>query len=62
MATAQMRAHQSDPELLLGLQYALANSYAATPELRHTWLQAMARNHRNDGNFSEVTKIDFMQL
>lgn len=54
MATAQMREHNNDPEMLVDLQHSLANSYASTPELRHTWLETMARNHARDGNFSEV--------
>uniref|UniRef100_A0A665W9E6 Dedicator of cytokinesis 11 n=1 Tax=Echeneis naucrates TaxID=173247 RepID=A0A665W9E6_ECHNA len=43
MATAQMREHEKDPEMLLDLQYSLARSYASTPELRRTWLDSMAR-------------------
>ncbi|XP_067624519.1 dedicator of cytokinesis protein 9 isoform X2 [Eurosta solidaginis] len=54
MATAQMQAHHMDPERLLELQYSLANSYASTPELRHTWLITMARNHDQNGNISEA--------
>lgn len=54
MATAQMQAHQTDPERLLELQYSLANSYASTPELRHTWLITMARNHEQNLNLSEA--------
>lgn len=54
MATAQMQAHHMDPERLLELQYSLANSYASTPELRHTWLTTMARNHEQNGNISEA--------
>lgn len=54
MATAQMQAHHMDPERLLELQYSLANSYASTPELRHTWLITMARNHEQNGNVSEA--------
>lgn len=54
MATAQMREHNNDPEMLVDLQHSLANSYASTPELRHTWLETMARNHARDGNYSEV--------
>jgi hypothetical protein len=54
MATAQMREHHHDPEMLVDLQHSLANSYASTPELRHTWLETMARNHVRDGNFSEA--------
>lgn len=54
MATAQMQAHHTEPEKLLELQLSLANSYASTPELRHTWLVTMARNHEQNGNISEA--------
>lgn len=54
MATAQMQAHHMDPERLLELQNSLANSYASTPELRHTWLVTMARNHEQNGDLSEA--------
>lgn len=54
MATAQMQAHHTDPERLLELQLSLANSYASTPELRHTWIVTMARNHEINGNISEA--------
>ncbi|KAJ8405362.1 hypothetical protein AAFF_G00318350 [Aldrovandia affinis] len=54
MATAQMREHERDPEMLLDLQYSLARSYASTPELRRTWLDSMARAHLKNGDFSEA--------
>lgn len=54
MATAQMREHEKDPEMLLDLQYSLARSYASTPELRRTWLDSMARAHSKNGDYSEV--------
>ncbi|XP_050306735.1 dedicator of cytokinesis protein 9 isoform X2 [Anthonomus grandis grandis] len=54
MATVQMREHHQDPEMLVDLQHSLANSYASTPELRHTWLETMTRNHVRDGNYSEA--------
>lgn len=54
MATAQMREHEKDPEMLLDLQYSLARSYASTPELRRTWLDSMARAHLKNGDLSEV--------
>ncbi|KAJ8951805.1 hypothetical protein NQ318_019778 [Aromia moschata] len=54
MATVQMREHHHDPEMLVDLQHSLANSYASTPELRHTWLETMTRNHVRDGNYSEA--------
>ncbi|RVE60178.1 hypothetical protein OJAV_G00178310 [Oryzias javanicus] len=54
MATAQMREHERDPEMLLDLQYSLARSYASTPELRRTWLDSMARAHLKNGDLSEA--------
>ncbi|XP_074040157.1 dedicator of cytokinesis protein Ziz isoform X3 [Leptinotarsa decemlineata] len=54
MATVQMREHHHDPEMLVDLQHSLANSYASTPELRHTWLETMTRHHVKDGNYSEA--------
>ncbi|KAJ8008347.1 hypothetical protein DPEC_G00103890 [Dallia pectoralis] len=54
MATAQMREHEKDPEMLLDLQYSLARSYASTPELRRTWLDTMARAHNKNGDYSEA--------
>lgn len=53
-ATSQMRQQAQDPELLIDLQHSLANSYSATPELRKTWLETMARHHARFGNWSEV--------
>ena len=55
MATAQMKEHENDPEMLVDLQYSLAKSYASTPELRRTWLDSMARIHIRHGNYSEVS-------
>lgn len=54
MATAQMKEHEKDPEMLVDLQYSLAKSYASTPELRKTWLDSMAKIHFKNGDFSEV--------
>lgn len=54
MATAQMKEHENDPEMLVDLQYSLAKSYASTPELRKTWLDSMARIHVKNGDLSEV--------
>uniref|UniRef100_H2TTJ1 Dedicator of cytokinesis 11 n=1 Tax=Takifugu rubripes TaxID=31033 RepID=H2TTJ1_TAKRU len=54
MATAQMKEHEKDPEMLLDLQYSLARSYASTPELRRTWLDTMARAHLKNGDLSEA--------
>lgn len=57
MATAQMKEHEKDPEMLVDLQYSLANSYASTPELRRTWLESMAKVHVRNGDLSEVTHV-----
>uniref|UniRef100_A0A672I2W0 Dedicator of cytokinesis 10 n=1 Tax=Salarias fasciatus TaxID=181472 RepID=A0A672I2W0_SALFA len=54
MATAQMKEHEKDPEMLVDLQYSLANSYASTPELRRTWLESMAKVHVRNGDLSEA--------
>lgn len=57
VATAQMREHERDPEMLCDLQHSLAASYAATPELRTTWLQAMSKHHVKNGDLSEVSEV-----
>jgi len=57
MATAQMREHENDPEMLVDLQHSLANSYASTPALRITWLESMARHHQKHANFTEASDI-----
>ncbi|XP_075429268.1 dedicator of cytokinesis protein 11 isoform X3 [Ascaphus truei] len=54
MATAQMKEHEKDPEMLVDLQYSLAKSYASTPELRKTWLESMAKIHVKNGDNSEA--------
>jgi hypothetical protein len=54
-----MKDLNHDPEMLADLQHSLANSYASTPELRLTWLQTMARNHDDNGDFSEVSFISY---
>ncbi|KAM8856093.1 dedicator of cytokinesis protein 9 isoform 4-T4 [Spinachia spinachia] len=54
MATAQMKEHERDPEMLVDLQYSLAKSYASTPELRKTWVDSMARIHVKNGDLSEA--------
>nr|XP_049583399.1 dedicator of cytokinesis protein 9 isoform X9 [Syngnathus scovelli] len=54
MATAQMKEHERDAEMLVDLQYSLAKSYTSTPELRKTWLDSMARIHVKNGDLSEA--------
>ena len=62
MATAQMKEHERDPEMLVDLQYSLANSYASTPELRKAWLESMAKIHIKYFNFSEVRFCEVVEL
>ena len=62
MATAQMKEHERDPEMLIDLQYSLAISYASTPELRKTWLDSMAVKHSENGNHSEVSLLTLLLL
>ena len=54
IATSQMKEHEEEPEMLVNLQHSLADSYAGTPELRQTWLEAMAKIHSKNGYHSEV--------
>lgn len=62
MATAQMKEHEKDPEMLVDLQYSLANSYASTPELRRTWLESMAKVHVRNGDLSEVVNVSCLTV
>ena len=57
MATAKIREHHNDPEMLVDLQYSLAKSYTSTPELRKTWLENMAQKHIAYHNYSEVSAV-----
>nr|XP_021334456.1 dedicator of cytokinesis protein 9 [Danio rerio] len=61
MATAQMKEHEGDPEVLVDLQYSLAKSYASTPELRKTWLDSMARIHVKNGDLSEDVLMELLE-
>ncbi|KAA0195443.1 hypothetical protein HAZT_HAZT004397 [Hyalella azteca] len=58
VATAQMAHHSNDPEMLCSLQHSLAASYAATPQLRITWLHAMARLHLQHRCISEAAMCE----
>ncbi|MBZ3878923.1 Dedicator of cytokinesis protein 10 [Sciurus carolinensis] len=62
MATAQMKEHEKDPEMLVDLQYSLANSYASTPELRRTWLESMAKIHARNGDLSENILVEQLYM
>uniref|UniRef100_A0AAQ4PCD7 Dedicator of cytokinesis 9 n=1 Tax=Gasterosteus aculeatus aculeatus TaxID=481459 RepID=A0AAQ4PCD7_GASAC len=61
MATAQMKEHERDPEMLVDLQYSLAKSYASTPELRKTWVDSMARIHVKNGDLSEDVLMELLE-
>lgn len=52
--TEQMKRYEHDPEMLIDLQYRVADSYSNAPELRITWLESMARIHIAQGNWSEA--------
>ena len=57
IATSQMKEHEEEPEMLVNLQHSLADSYAGTPELRQTWLEAMAKIHTKNGYHCEVYSL-----
>ncbi|CAG0914598.1 unnamed protein product [Notodromas monacha] len=54
MATSQLREAAADPETMADLQLRLAASYAATPQLRQTWLESLAKVQARAGHASEV--------
>lgn len=54
MATAAMKEHERNPEMLVDLQYSLAKSYTSNPELRKTWLESIAQIHLKNLDYSEV--------
>ena len=56
--TKRIRTVLMATEMLVDLQYSLANSYASTPELRRTWLESMAKIHARNGDLSEVISED----
>ena len=49
-----MKEHEDDPEKFSDLQHTMAQSYSDSPEHRKTWLQEMARRHRENGNLIEA--------
>jgi len=54
VSTQQMKEHEDDPEKFSDLQHTMAQSYSDSPEHRKTWLQEMARRHRENGNLIEA--------
>ena len=70
--TAQLKASEYDPVMLVRaieniahLQYfiqidifaRIAEGYRNSPDLRLTWLQAMAKRHVESGNFAEAAEV-----
>eukprot|EP00051_Salpingoeca_urceolata_P014520 m.184994 g.184994 ORF g.184994 m.184994 type:complete len:2151 (-) comp18109_c0_seq2:114-6566(-) len=53
--TEQMKQFQSDPEMLIDLQYRIMRSYSKSPELHVTWLESMAEIHIKQKNWAEAS-------
>ena len=49
-----MQRYRNDPEMLVDLHYRVAKSYTATPELRLTWLELLAKMHIEQQLWSEA--------
>ncbi|EDV29620.1 uncharacterized protein TRIADDRAFT_18599, partial [Trichoplax adhaerens] len=54
VAMNKMQKYRDDPELLIKLQYSLAQSYVNNPQLRQYWLEQMCLTHESHGNISEA--------
>ncbi|XP_030380516.1 dedicator of cytokinesis protein 6 isoform X2 [Scaptodrosophila lebanonensis] len=52
--TVKMKEYQQDPEMLLDLMHRIAKGYQNNPDLRLTWLENMAKKHRERGNHTEA--------
>lgn len=52
--TVQLKKYSNDPEMLVDLQYDVADSYNNSPQLRLTWLESMASIHTREGHWSEA--------
>lgn len=52
--TVKMKEHQEDPEMLIDLMYRIAKGYQNSPDLRLTWLQNMAKQHSEVGDYSSI--------
>jgi hypothetical protein len=52
--TVQLKKYSDDPEMLVDLQYDVADSYNNSPQLRLTWLESMASIHAREGHWSEA--------
>uniref|UniRef100_A0A1B0BZM0 Dedicator of cytokinesis protein 7 n=1 Tax=Glossina palpalis gambiensis TaxID=67801 RepID=A0A1B0BZM0_9MUSC len=52
--TVKMKEYQEDPEMLLDLMHRIAKGYQNNPDLRLTWLENMAKKHRERSNHTEA--------
>ncbi|EDW80222.1 uncharacterized protein Dwil_GK21076 [Drosophila willistoni] len=52
--TVKMKEYQEDPEMLLDLMHRIAKGYQNNPDLRLTWLENMAKKHRERANHTEA--------
>ncbi|TMW54842.1 hypothetical protein DOY81_000075 [Sarcophaga bullata] len=52
--TVKMKEYQEDPEMLLDLMHRIAKGYQNNPDLRLTWLENMAKKHKERGNHTEA--------
>ncbi|XP_065358004.1 dedicator of cytokinesis protein 7 isoform X2 [Calliphora vicina] len=52
--TVKMKEYQEDPEMLLDLMHRIAKGYQNNPDLRLTWLENMAKKHKERANHTEA--------
>ncbi|CAI8007936.1 Dedicator of cytokinesis protein 7 [Geodia barretti] len=52
--TVKMQEFQDDPEMLMDLMYRISKGYKNSPDLRLTWLQAMAEKNSQMKNHTEA--------
>lgn len=50
----KMKEYQEDPEMLLDLMHRIAKGYQNNPDLRLTWLENMAKKHKERANHTEA--------
>ena len=52
--TVKMKEYLDDPEMHMDLMYRIAKGYQTSPDLRLTWLENMAKTHREQGHQAEA--------
>ena len=45
--TVKMKEYSDDPEMHMDLMYRIAKGYQNSPDLRLTWLESMAKSHKD---------------